>query len=432
MVNRAFVLIRGAFKQGAHQVLIGSFASKFVAFFSSIFLVRTLSKNEYGILGYVDNLFGYVMLLSGFGLANAILRFLVIESSIESKYGFYRFVQKSGAIFSIILVTFSVLASVFVQHANGFEEARFLLPILLPTVILRFIIDVNLYTQRAMFDAKAYSLWALITSSVIVLSRLFGAVTFGLYGVVCVALAAEIVLCFVLQRIIKTSYFEKADVKAPSEQKRKNAISYSVQMMFTSGLWAMFMLTDIFLVGKLSADPQVLADFKVALVLPANLSILSTSINIFTGPYFTDRAEKRDGSWIKRNTIRVLLGSFLLVGFAALFFYILAPFLVKVLFGQGYLSIVPVMRLLLVSYTIGASVRYSIASILASMGIVKYNLVISFFGLILQTVLTIIFVGKFGLVGVAYSNLVATCMMSLALVFVLVRVIHDFETTKTS
>ena len=78
MKNNVVDIIKNIFKKGLVHILAGNFMTKLVSLFGSIFLVRILSKEEYGILGYLENIYGYVFVLAGMGMANAILRYVVL------------------------------------------------------------------------------------------------------------------------------------------------------------------------------------------------------------------------------------------------------------------------------------------------------------------------------------------------------------------
>ena len=82
-------LIKILYEKGVVHIFIGSFITKLVAFFGSIFLVRILSKWDYGVLGYIENIYGYIFIFAGMGLSNAILRYVVLGNDREEKYSYY-------------------------------------------------------------------------------------------------------------------------------------------------------------------------------------------------------------------------------------------------------------------------------------------------------------------------------------------------------
>ena len=61
------------------------------------FLPRFLSKADYGLLTYVDNIRNYVMLFNGLGITQATLRYCAQEGSDEEKKGYFITTLKVGS-----------------------------------------------------------------------------------------------------------------------------------------------------------------------------------------------------------------------------------------------------------------------------------------------------------------------------------------------
>ena len=61
-------------RRGFFHIIAGSTLAKIAGFVSVFFLPRFLSKADYGLLTYVDNIRNYVMLFMGVGIALAKLR----------------------------------------------------------------------------------------------------------------------------------------------------------------------------------------------------------------------------------------------------------------------------------------------------------------------------------------------------------------------
>ena len=66
-----------------------------------IFLPRFLSKADYGLLTYVDNIRNYVMLFNGIGITQATLRFCAQKGDDEVKKGYFISSLKIGIIADI-------------------------------------------------------------------------------------------------------------------------------------------------------------------------------------------------------------------------------------------------------------------------------------------------------------------------------------------
>ena len=97
-------------KKGFFHIIAGSTLAKIAGFVSVFFLPRFLSKADYGLLTYVNNIQSYVMLFNGIGITQATLRFCAQKSDDEVKKGYFVTSLKVGIIADILLVVFTTVA----------------------------------------------------------------------------------------------------------------------------------------------------------------------------------------------------------------------------------------------------------------------------------------------------------------------------------
>ena len=109
--------------RGFFHIIAGSTLAKIAGFVSVFFLPRFLSKADYGLLTYVDNIRNYVMLINGIGITNATLRYCAQESSDEEKKGYFLMSLKVGIIADVLLILFTGAAYLILPFP--FEEAKF-------------------------------------------------------------------------------------------------------------------------------------------------------------------------------------------------------------------------------------------------------------------------------------------------------------------
>ena len=65
-------------EKGFFSVFLGSLLVKCISFCSVLFLPRIIADtSQYGVLSIVDNFNSYLLIVSGLGLSNSILRFCV-------------------------------------------------------------------------------------------------------------------------------------------------------------------------------------------------------------------------------------------------------------------------------------------------------------------------------------------------------------------
>lgn len=411
------------FSKGAVHVIVGSFLTKFVSFFGSIFLVRILSKSDYGVLSYYENLISYFIILAGGGLASGLQRYIIIANTNEEKKACYNNAIRVGTIWNIGLVSVALLFFWFYPHPeafNGYFAIALVLTMCIPFI---YITNVSLSTLRAMFDYKGYAILAFITSFLLIAMRVIGALINGLLGTTLLKFICEIGCVCICIRYLYFKFFKDVKPVELSGRFIKERNIYSLQIMFTDGLWAIFMLNDIFLLGQLVGNEALVADYKVAYVIPANLSILTSAIGIFVAPYFTKKEKENNWAWINKNLKKILLINIAIMSVFSLVCFIFAKPIILLLYGEKYISCIPIMRLLLIASFFNNGVRATIANVFSAIGIQRINLFIAGGGMVLQIILDLVLIPTYGGFGVAYSSTTVYLFMSFALVVIFLQII---------
>lgn len=406
-------------EKGAFHIFIGSFLTKFVAFFGSIFLVRVLSKTSYGVLGYIENIYGYVYIFSSMGLGNALLRYVILSKTPEEKFGYYTYTITRGTLFNLFLFLIASIGALFYPHPTEFASAKWLLLIVLFAIPFQDVADNNSLTYRAMLDNKRYAMTSFLISSVLISSKYIGALLFDIKGVVFANLIVYasfgIGLCVVTYNV----YFKGIKPIQLKQSKKKIVNNYALQYMITSGVWAVFMLNDIFLLGRLTGSAATVANYKVAYVLAGNIALISNAIGIYVGPYFVQH--ETDYAWVWRNYKKVFGIIVGLIAPLVLILFIFSKPIILLLYGIQYVEVVPIMRGLLIAAFANSALRYTTAHILSSMGQVKYNMIISAVGMIFQIGLNIMVIPIYGALGAVFTSIFVYMMMALALAIVFIK-----------
>lgn len=398
--------------RGFFSVFFGSVCSKFVAFLGSVLIVRILSKDAYGILGYMENLYGYIYVLAGYGLGNAVLRYIVLKDGMAEKKGVLDYALSHGTIFNIVLVLAGMSFAFLYPHSSEFSEAAWLLPIMLLALPFQFVYDACQLTLRALLKNAAYALCAVLCVVVSSILKVSGASLFGLDGAVFAFPLTFLIMGCMVALYVYSRYFKGVKAEKIPKEHVPEITSYSLQFMVTNGLWMLFAQNDILILGMITGDALQVADFKVALALPAVLSLVSSSIGIVIGPYFIKR--EKDRVWVWASYRKVLLMSTVFIGGVALVMGWFAPTLIGFVYGEQYEDVADLMRLLLLAAFFNTAIRYTSANLLAAMGKVKYNLVIAVVGLVAQIILDIALIASFGGVGAALSSILVFAFMGVA------------------
>lgn len=405
--------VRSLARAGAFYITAGSFLTKFVSFFASIFIVRVLSKADYGVLGYMENISAYLYILLGFGLAQSILRYVVLADSTDEKYGYYKFALKRGSLINVALVAAALLICFLYPFPDQFDSARYLLPILILALPFHFLTDCCSYALRAMFDNKVYAIAAFMLATVLIYGKFFMAKTGGLTGAVVSQLIVYMLGATLLLRLVRNRHFKQALASPLAKDSKHDVTLYSIQCMITNGVWSMFMLNDVFLLGLLTSDPIAVAEYKVAYVLPANIAIICSSIGIFVAPYFIKK--EADKEWVWSRYKKVLLLSSVLMGAVAALLILFAEPVITLLYGEQYRSAGSLMRLLLLASFVNSALRYTTANLLSAMGKIRINMCVSIMGVIAQVCCNVFMIPMLGAKGLAYTSIAVYSAMALAL-----------------
>lgn len=408
--------LNGTFKtlwqKGMLHILTGSFLSKLVGFFGSIFVVRILSKSDYGILGYIENLYGYIYIFAGMGLSNAILRYVVLGKTKQEKYQYFSYAYKMSIIWNILLVVIADIVCLFYPHPDVYSKYSWLCFVMAIMLPFQYLVDNVLSNERAMFANKKYAVLSFVLSVSIVINKMVFAYIEGIAGIVISQVILYVFLAFIFLYQARKKYYGNCISANLPKAKKYEVNIYSFQYMITNGLWALFMLNDVFLLGKF-CTPESVAEYKVAYTIPGSIALISTSIGIFVAPYFIKHQE--DYVWIKNNYLKAFFGTAFVIGILCLFIGIIAKPIVWLLYGKKYLNIVKVMRLLLLTSFCNCGLRYTTANILAAMGQIKYNMCVSIGSMFLQIVINLYMIPKLGIIGAAITSFMIYGFMAVCL-----------------
>lgn len=417
-------LLKTLIKKGAFSILLGTLCSKFVAFFASVFVVRLLPKEQYGLLSYFENIYGYFYIFAGLGLANAILRYVVIKESVLEKKNVFDYAIKLGSFVNILLLVIATIFIFFFPRPAEFSTKTILFEVVILLLPIRYIIDCCLNLERASFKNNSYAIYSFLLSFIVVFFRVLGSKFNEIEGAVIYPFIAQVIFCIIIYfTVIKQNFsVHKCEGKRKKLNLEKREINvYSIQYMITNGLWAVFMLNDVFIIGNLLKDVNLVADYKVAYVLPACLSMISSSIGIFVAPYFTKYEKEGKYEWVWSNWKKTFLLSVLLIGMISLVLVLFSDFFICLLYGETYLSITSVMKILTISSFINAAIRYPTANILASVGLVKVNLISAIIGVVLQIILDLLIIKQFSIIGIAFVNVFVYIVMSIIVIVCFVK-----------
>lgn len=402
--------LRKIYITGALHVTLGTFLTKFVAFFGSVFVVRLMSKNEYGLMSYVENIYSYALIFAGLGLSNAVARFLIIHEDIKDKKKYFIYIIRTSIFVDIIIAIIMSIIFFIANIPSNYLDARSLIPVVALLLPFQDLVNEELFTFRSFFRNKLYAVLAFVTSFILIIGRVAGAIVGGATGVLWSRTLLNGIFAIIGLFYVRKEFFPGKPSGKLTRNEKKDVNSFSIQYMITNGFWTLLMVNDTFMLGQLLNNPSELADYKVACVLPGNISIFATAIGTFIAPYFIKN--ETNTKWVKKWFKKTYVATAGIVGIVTLLIILFAKPLIIFMYGEQYLNIVGVMRALLVSAFINSGLRYTTANLLAAMGQVKYNMIVSGIGIIMQLMMDYFLIPRMGVMAVAVSNCVIFFLMA--------------------
>ena len=164
------------------HILVSTFANKFVVFFGTIVVVRLLSRGDYGLVSYVENIYGYVLIFAGLGLSNGLLRFVVLaEEALKRAY--FRYILRASLVRNLVLAGLLLAGNAVAPYPPEFEAARGWVPVMALLLPLQDLVKDGRFGLRAVFENQTYANLTMGVSAALIAGRVAGAYLDGVGGV---------------------------------------------------------------------------------------------------------------------------------------------------------------------------------------------------------------------------------------------------------
>ena len=121
-------------QRGLFHIFGTSIVNNIIQFLTNIFIVHLVSKNEYGVYTYANNIMSFFLLVRGLGLVSGLLQFASEESSVEERIKIYKYTLVKGnqinILLSIGLLLWSIFGYVKLDSSRIYLGAMAIVPIL--------------------------------------------------------------------------------------------------------------------------------------------------------------------------------------------------------------------------------------------------------------------------------------------------------------
>lgn len=397
------------YSKNTSWLFFGQIFSLLISFFIGVWLARYLGPEQYGIASYVVAFVGLFSFIAYLGVDGILSRELVSHpESRDTLLGTSFRLKLIGGLLAFVtasLATFLIKTDPFIRGLIFLYASSF---------IFQSVNVVSIFFQarvEAHFSVKAQLAAAIISAFFKIILIVFGLNLVWLILIYVVDVIVQgLALLFAYQASGRTHRAWRFDNKLAKEIRQG-----AWPLMLSSAAAFVYLRIDQVMVGKMMGETAVgiyAAGVKVTEVfyfLPGIIcgSLFPAIVNA--------RKISLDLYYRRLKNFYILLGS---LGLAvAIPVVILAKPLIAIIFGAEYLSAVPVLQIYIWSSP-GLFLGAAVVQQLMTENRTKTIFMINFAAMVVNVVLNLIFIPKFGLTGAALSTLVAYFVAPVAILFI--------------
>lgn len=402
--NKCRILFNGLTtlkKAGFFNIFNATLLNSIVSFVYGIFIIRLLTKADYGAFSYAQNILSFGFMFCCLGGNVGLLQFCSEPIELQIKYSYCKLAGKMGmvgsAVVPIIMMAYVKLDRSEIPNLTLYVAELMLLPFF---YFLKEWVAVNLRWQ---FKNREYGI-VLNTHSILnMILAVLGAFIGGIQGVI-----VGMYLAYISAGACGLFYLKSTvlrGIRGTTEKGKiqsKNFLNYSFVMCIVNALISMLFMIDTFVIGNIMKDAEQIAMYKAACTIPFALNMVPNSIMQFACPHIA--YHKNESNWIKKNIALVYMANGIVNVVIGTILIAVAPLLISVLYGDSYKEIISVFRIMLVAYILNACFRTPAANLLAILKMPRTALVVSLATIFISVMMSTIMVSKYGIQGAAWGT----------------------------
>lgn len=384
-------------KRKGGYIFISDILIKFNGLLLSFLIVRILTSKEYGDISYARSIIFPLTSFIGLGANHALLRFGAIQKSHIGKWQIFRYSLIKGSFGSLIMVIIIIaLSSVVTRNLPGAKIYLCLLSFQLLSSHLNLTLR-NL--MRILKFNKLYGYSGIFQSSVIIILSIGLALLFKGNGYAIAIALTPLIVYLVYRRCFEGFPFGK--VKLNSLINKKEFWRYGLFVGVGAIASQLLFNVGIIMIGNIVTDPEQVAIYKVATIIPFNLLFIPSSILKADYVYLAENfiSSNKLINYLKKYwSIFSVLSLLVFV-----VFFINSKLMISLLFGASYTEAHYILRILVIGVIGAMMFRSLFGNILLAVGKANWNVINAFIIIILNIILNYFLIHRFGIIGAAYA-----------------------------
>jgi len=384
------------FLREGHLILLANLVDKVVNFIIMIIAARYMSLSTYGNFSYIKSIITTITPFAGLGGNHALLRFGMDTTDIKEKYNLLFSALVFGSFFTLILLfSIKILFSHYDFLKNG--ELAEIFNIYIFFVLSYYIYDVVRNYYRVNFDNRTYAInsirYALLTlvlgsSALIIFDYIF-------FLVVIVVLPIIITLIDNRRVLFKN---------IPSIKFEKPFWKYGTLIGSGAFLNQFFMQSDILILGFLSIEPELIAQYKVATLLVYTFIFVPNTFLV--RDFTTLSAHATDKDFLVKYAYTYLKYSSVILILVVPLFYLSSNTILMFLFGEKFQNNLEIQNILIIGLISIVMLRMLFGNILNAVGKANLNVINAILTIIIAIPTLLFLTSAYGIVGTAYAMVI--------------------------
>lgn len=273
---------------------------------------------------------------------------------------------------------------------------------------------------RATLKTKEYSYFNTANAFLVFVLSVTGAFLCNAEGVVIGQTIAYIVTTIIMKLMLdRENHFDKIQL---SKNMKEGFLKISLVSAATNGVSQIMNMLDVFILGVLIPNGATVASYKVGSAIPTALAFVPGAIITYVYPYFA--RNKDDKNWTKIHFKKLMYVTAAINGSIAILLIVMAPLIIKIVFGTQYMDSLMTFRLLSLSFFFSGTLSGISGNLLVTQRKLKFNFWRAFVMGIVNAIGNVAFITMWGSIGAAISTLCVSAISGIVATIMMKSVIN--------
>ena len=397
-MNGLWKAIRAVREKGFFSLLTANMLTQLLGFATVLLVAKFVGPEQLGDLRILQSYIAVFIILGGFGYNTAILKHCAAPIDAQEKgellaLGLKRSLTASVAVLAVVAVL-GFSGVVTRSQTLGYWLALYavLIPFTVLTQLLTSFVQAlkrirELARIQTLIKAQSFVL-------IVVCSWRWEFPGFVISTIVASAIGMLLVVPYV-------SWEPRA---TKSENVPYGFTRMAVLSMLGNGVLCFREAGQFFILDRFVSDRETIGYFSLATIFVLGARQVTATVQSIVTPYFSARCTDRQ--WFRRCVVKTQIHMAGLSPIVAICVYVGAWILVSTVYGADYESVLVYLPVLLLKYVFLSS--YAVVAVaLLSLGMVHFNLAVAVAVTTLGLGLSYAFLDCFGLIGVAWAQVIA-------------------------